>query len=175
MMSPRSLWLSLAVCAIAYGGPALAQDCDADGTVASGGAAATDSTTATTLGTGAACQTEEGTSKTIGSGGSAAAVDGKADSDTKVVENPNKLKAMSRARAQDGGEWSKSRTKTTVNDDGLASTTRTMSHVPGSAPVKSTTDVDVELGGEASLRGSADATTGAAGACPPGQQGKARC
>jgi hypothetical protein len=167
-MSPRTLCLSLAVCACAYGGPALAQDCDAAGTVASGGAAATGATSATTLGTGAACQTVDGTSKTIGSGGSAAAVDGKADSDTKIVENPNKLKAMSRARAQDGGEWSKSKTKTTVQDDSLASTTRTMSHVPGEAPVKSNTDVGVELGGESPAAGSADAT---AGVCPQGQQG----
>jgi hypothetical protein len=171
-MSPRTLCLSLAVCACAYGGPALAQDCDAAGTVASGGAAATGTTSATTLGTGGACQTEDGTSKTIGSGGSAAAVDGKADSDTKIVENPNKLKAMSRAKAQDGGEWSKSKTKTTVQDDSLASTTRTMSHVPGQAPIKSNTDVGVELGSDPTAAGSADATTGA---CPPDQQGTAGC
>lgn len=179
-MSPRCLWLSAAICAFALAGPAQAQDCDAAGTVASGGAVATDSTSATTLGTGAACQTGEGTSKMIGSGGSAAAIGGKTDSDTKLLENPNKLKAMSRAKAQDGGEWSKSKTKTTVNDDSLASTTRTISHVPGAAPVKSTTDVDVGLGSEPSADGSTDATageatTGGTGACPPGQQGQAGC
>ena len=90
----------------------------------------------------------------------------------KLVENPNKLKAMSRAKAQDGGEWSKSKTKTTVNDDSLASTTRTMSHVPGAAPVKSTTDVDVGMGSEPSAAGSA---TSDAGGCPPGQEGTAGC
>jgi hypothetical protein len=144
------------------GAPALAQD-GACGTVGSGGAAATDSTLATTLGTAGAC--DDG-SQSLATGGSAAAVDGKADSRTHVVENPNQTMGTSQARAQDDGEWSRSKTRTRVrNGEELTSTTRTMSHVPGSAPVKSTSSAEADLS-EPSTTGS---VSGSGQACPPDQ------
>jgi hypothetical protein len=64
---------------------------------------------------------------------------------TNAVENPNKLQTQSKAQAMDQGTFSKSKTKTTARGDDLDSTTRTMSHVPGQKPVKSTTDTNVTL------------------------------
>ena len=52
------------------------------------------------------------------------------------------LRAQSRAKAQNGGTWSKSMTQTRVRHDGdLSSRTRSMAHQPGGAPAKSTTRV----------------------------------
>jgi hypothetical protein len=125
--------------------PVLAQDCNAAGTVGSGGSAAAGGTSASTLGTAGACQTNDGTSASIASGGSAATGDGNAKSRTKVNENPNQLRAQSKAQAVDQGTFSKSQTKTRVKGDELQSTTRSMSHVPGEKPVKSTTDSNIAL------------------------------
>jgi hypothetical protein len=50
------------------------------------------------------------------------------------------LKGQSRSMSHDGGTFSKSQTKTTVGDDGIQSRTRTMSHEPGSKPIKSTSE-----------------------------------
>jgi hypothetical protein len=125
--------------------PVLAQDCNAAGTVGSGGNAAAGGTSASTLGTAGACQTNDGTSASIASGGSAATGNGKAKSQTKVNENPNQLRAQSKAQAMDQGTFSKSQTKTRVKGDELQSTTRSMSHVPGEKPVKSTTDSNIAL------------------------------
>jgi hypothetical protein len=98
-----------------------------------------------TLSTAGACQTDKGATASIGSGGSAAAADGIAKSQTKVSENPNQLKAQTKAQAMDQGTFSKSQTKTRVKGDELQSNTRSMSHVPGEKPVKSTTDNSVVL------------------------------
>lgn len=125
--------------------PVLAQDCNAAGTVGSGGSAAAGGTSASTLGTAGACQTNDGTSASFASGGSAATGDGNAKSRTKVNENPNQLRAQSKAQAVDQGTFSKSQTKTRVKGDELQSTTRSMSHVPGEKPVKSTTDSNIAL------------------------------
>ena len=125
--------------------PVLAQGCNAAGTVGSGGSAAAGGTSASTLGTAGACQTDDGTTASIGSGGSAATADGKARSQTKVNENPNQLRTQSKAQAMDQGTFSKSQTKTRVKGDELQSKTRSMSHVPGQKPVKSTTDSNVVL------------------------------
>ncbi|CDN58194.1 Hypothetical protein RG1141_PA13620 (plasmid) [Neorhizobium galegae bv. officinalis bv. officinalis str. HAMBI 1141] len=125
--------------------PVLAQDCNAAGTVGSGGSAAAGGTSASTLGTAGACRTDSGTTSSIGSGGSAATADGKARSQTKINENPNQLKAQSRAQAMDQGTFSKSQTKTRVKGDELQSKTRSMSHVPGQKPVKSNTESNVVL------------------------------
>jgi hypothetical protein len=125
--------------------PVLAQDCNAAGTVGSGGSAAAGGTSASTLGTAGACQTDDGTTASIGSGGSAATADGEAKSQTKVNENPNQLRAQSKAQAMDQGTFSKSQTKTRIKGDELQSTTRSMSHVPGEKPVKSTTGSNVVL------------------------------
>lgn len=128
--------------------PAPAQDaaCDAAGAVTSGGSAAADGTSATTAGAGGACQTDAGIEAGVASGGSAAAVDGKVQSRTKVNDNPNNLKAVSKAQAQDGGTFSKSMTKTSVRDgETLESRTKTMAHVPGEKPVKERVETQAEL------------------------------
>lgn len=126
-------------------GGAFAEDLPSSATVGSGGSAAAGGTSASTVGTGGISEDVDGTqSSSIASGGSAAAADGKARSDTKTVENPNQLKSQSKAMAQDKGTFSKSQTKTRVRDDALTSTTRSMSHVPGEKPVKSTTEVEVQ-------------------------------
>jgi hypothetical protein len=109
------------------------------GTIGSGGSAAAGGTSASTLGTGGTSTGPSGSSSTIGSAGSAAAVDGRATSSTKLKDNPNMLQGQSKARAQDGGTWSKSMTKTKVKDDTLTSRTKSMSHMPGGPPAKSTT------------------------------------
>jgi hypothetical protein len=113
------------------------------GTVGSAGSAAAGGTSASTLGLGA----RSGDSATIGSAGSAAAAQGRATSSTKLHDNnPNNLHGMSKARAQDGGTWSKSMTKTKVKNDTLSSRTKSMSHQPGGPPTKSTTNQSVTLG-----------------------------
>jgi hypothetical protein len=120
--------------------------CDGAATIGSGGSAAAGGTSATTLGTGGVCAGEDGTSASIGSGGSAAANDGRADSRTRVNANENNLNAKSDAMAQDGGTWSKSKTQTKIRQgEELSSRTRTMSHVPGEKPVKSTTSVETSV------------------------------
>lgn len=122
------------------------QTCDGAATVGSAGSAAAGGTSATTLGTAGVCAGGDGTSASIGSGGSAAAVDGRTDSDTRVNANGNNLNAKSDAMAQDGGTWSKSKTQTKVRQgEDLSSRTRSMSHVPGEKPVKSTTSLETTV------------------------------
>jgi hypothetical protein len=116
------------------------------GTVGSGGSAAAGGTSASTLGTGGTSTMGGTTSSTIGSGGSAAAVDGKATSRTRIKQNPNMLQGQSKAKAQDGGTWSKSMTKTKVKGDQLTTRTKSMSHQPGGPPAKSTTRTTVDIG-----------------------------
>ena len=119
----------------------------ASGTIAGGGSAAAGGTSASTVGTGATATGPSGTSSTIGSGGSAAAVDGRATSRTKINENPNGLKGQSKAMAHDGGTFSKTTTKTKVKaGEELSTRTKSMAHVPGSKPVKSTTSTTVPVG-----------------------------
>ena len=102
------------------------------------GSAAAGRTAASTIGLGA----NSGTSSTVGGAGSAAAVNGRAVSNTKVRENPQMLRAQSRARASDGGTWSQSMTNTRVRHNGdLSSWTRSMAHEPGSKPAMSRTRV----------------------------------
>ena len=117
------------------------------GTIAGGGSAAAGGTSASTVGTGATTTGSTGTSSTIGSGGSAAAADGKAMSRTKINDNPNGLMGQSKAMAHDGGTFSKSQTKTKVKaGEELSTRTKSMAHVPGSKPVKSTTSTTVPVG-----------------------------
>jgi hypothetical protein len=106
----------------------------------SAGSAATGGTSASTLGTGGTSTGPSGTSSTIGSGGSAAG--GTSDrTSTHISDNPNNLHGMSKARAQDKGTWSDSKTRTKVHKGEVSSTTKSMSHEPGGPPVKSTTGV----------------------------------
>ena len=135
----RTGLISLALaCALGLAGPSFAQKSVTGG---SGGSAAAGSTSASTLGTGGTSSGAAGTGSSIGSGGSAAAVDGKAQSRTNVNGgNGPVLNANSKAQAHDGGTFSKPHTKTQVKaGEEVTSRTKSMSHVPGSAPVKSTT------------------------------------
>ncbi len=113
---------------------ALAQSASTVGSAAAGG------TSASTLGTGGTSTGSSGTSSTIGSAGSAAG--GTSDrSSTHINGNDNNLHGMSKARAQDKGTWSDSKTRTKVHKGEVSSTTKSMSHEPGGPPVKSTTGV----------------------------------
>jgi hypothetical protein len=107
----------------------------------SAGSAAVGGTSASTVGTGGTSTSPTGTGSSIAAGGSAAAVDGKVQSGTNVNRgNGPNLNANTRAQAHDGGTFSRSQTRTKVKaGEEVQSTTRTMSHEPGSAPIKSTT------------------------------------
>jgi len=116
------------------------------GTVGTAGSGAAGGTSASTIGLGGSSTGSSGTSSTIGGGGSAATVDGgKATSSNKVNENPHMLHDQAKARAQDGGTWSRSTTDTKITNDDLTSRTRTMSHEPGGPPSKSTTQESVPI------------------------------
>src|SRR3954462_2585106 len=106
------------------------------------GSAAVGGTSASTLGTGGTSTSPSGTtSSTIGSGGSAAG--GTKDrSSTKIGGNDNNLHGMSKARAQDGGTWSDSKTKTKVHKGEVTSRTKAMAHQPGGPPTKSTSTIN---------------------------------
>jgi hypothetical protein len=105
-----------------------------------GGSAAAGGTSASTLGLGGTSRGENGTSSSIGSGGSAAG--GTKDrSSTNIHGNKNNLHGMSKARAQDKGTWSDSKTKTKIHKGEVSSRTKSMSHEPGGPPVKSTTGI----------------------------------
>jgi hypothetical protein len=106
------------------------------------GSAAAGGTSASTIGLGANSISKTGTSSTIGGAGSAAAVNGRAISNTKIGENPQMLRAQSKARAWDGGTWSRSMTNTMVRHNGdLSSSTWSMAHEPGGKPAMSRTRV----------------------------------
>lgn len=116
------------------------------GTLGTGGSGAAGGTSASTLGLGGTSTGPAGTSSTIGGGGSAATSDGgKATTSNKVHENPNMLKDQAKAKAQDGGTWSKSKTDTKVEQGELDSRTKSMAHQPGGPPVKSTTNQSVPV------------------------------
>ena len=110
-----------------------------------GGSAAAGGTSATTLGLGATSSTPTESSSSLSTGGAAAGPH--AMEKSKVHETgQGDLKGQSKAQAHDGGTFSKSRTKTTVDENGVDSTTRSMSHVPGQAPTKSTTTIGTTTG-----------------------------
>jgi hypothetical protein len=116
------------------------------GTVGSGGSAAAGGTSASTLGLGGSSTGSAGTSSSIGGAGSAAtANDGKATSSNKVHDNPNMMHDQAKARAQDGGTWSKSMTDTKLKQGELDSRTKSMSHEPGGPPAKSTSTAQVPI------------------------------
>ncbi|MCW5737038.1 MAG: hypothetical protein KIS73_23130 [Enhydrobacter sp.] len=102
------------------------------------GSAAAGGTSASTIGLGA----NANGSSAIGGAGSAAAANGRATSNTKIKENPQMMRAQSRARASDGGTWSRSMSNTKVRHNGdLSSRTKSMSHQPGGKPAMSTSRV----------------------------------
>lgn len=109
-------------------------------TIGSGGSAAAGGTSASTAGVGAA----SGDARSLSTGGSAAAVEGKATSRTKINENKNDMMGRSSARAQDGGTWSRSTTRTKIHKGELTTRTKTMAHEPGGPPVKSTSGTSAD-------------------------------
>jgi hypothetical protein len=115
------------------------------GTVGTGGSGAAGGTSASTLGLGGTSTGPAGTSSTIGGGGSAATTEGKATTSNKINENDNMLKDQAKAKAQDGGTWSKSMTDTKIKQGELDSRTKSMAHEPGGPPAKSTTTQSVPV------------------------------
>jgi hypothetical protein len=135
-------WINLTAVALflATSAPLAAQTSMSGGT---GGSAAVGGTSASSVGTGGTSTSPTGTGSSIAAGSSAAAVDGKAQSGTHVNQgNGPVLNSNTRAQAHDGGTFSRSQTRTKVKaGEDVHSTTRTMSHEPGSKPVKSTTSI----------------------------------
>jgi len=109
------------------------------GTIGSAGSGAAGGTSASTIGTGGTSTGPAGTSSSIGGAGTAAAPGGKVSSSNRVNGNSQMLQDQAKAKAQDGGTWSKSMTKTKVKGGELTSRTKSMAHEPGGAPAKSTT------------------------------------
>jgi len=106
-----------------------------------GGSAAAGGTSASTLGLGGTSTGQNGTSSTLGTGGSAAG--GTRDtSSSKLNGNTNTMNGMSKARAQDKGTWSDSKTHTKIHKGVVSSRTKSMAHEPGGPPVKSTTGIN---------------------------------
>ncbi|MBB2963704.1 hypothetical protein [Methylobacterium sp. R2-1] len=120
--------------------PALAHAQGGGATAGSAGSAASGGTSASTVGTGGtSAGANGGTGSSLATGGAAAG--GKTMDRSHVNETGNGgLNGQSKAMAHDGGTFSKSQTKTKVRDgESVESRTKTMSHEPGSKPVKSTT------------------------------------
>jgi hypothetical protein len=116
------------------------------GTIGSGGSAASGGTSASGVSTGGTSTDESGTGSSVGAGGSAATTDGKTMSKSKVNENPNMLQGQTMQKAQDGGTWSKVKSKSKVRPgEDLDTRTKSMSHEPGGPPVKSTTQESIDL------------------------------
>ncbi|MGU3340750.1 hypothetical protein ACLBXJ_22270 [Methylobacterium mesophilicum] len=118
--------------------PALAV-AQSSATGGSAGSAAVGGTSASTVGTGGTSTGANGaTGSSLATGGSAAG--GKTMDRSHVNERGNGgLNGQAKAMAHDGGTFSKSHTQTKVRDGEVESRTKTMSHEPGSKPVKSTT------------------------------------
>jgi len=134
-------WINLTAVALFLASTPLAAQTSMSG--GTGGSAAVGGTSASTVGTGGTSTSPTGTGSSIAAGGSAAAANGKAQSGTHVNQgNGPVLNSNTRAQAHDGGTFSRSQTRTKVKaGEDVQSTTRTMSHEPGSKPVKSTTSI----------------------------------
>ena len=110
--------------------PAIAQN----STGGSAGTATTPGMSASTLGVGA---TSNGNSALgVGASGATTNPDARVRTSAKVNGN-NNLHGRAKADVRDGGEFARSHTKCRTGDD-VSCRTRTMAHVPGSKPVKST-------------------------------------
>ncbi len=124
---------------LAAASPALAQKSITGG---SAGSAAVGGTSASTVGTGGTSTSATGsTGSSIAAGGSAAAVNGKTQTGVSMNKgNGPVMNSNARAQAHEGGTFSRSHTRTKVKaGQEVGSTTKTMSHVPGSKPTMSTT------------------------------------
>jgi hypothetical protein len=135
-------WTAIAVM-LAASSPLAAQTSISGGTA---GSAAVGGTSASTVGTGGTSTSPTGTGSSIAGGGSAASAGGKAQARSHVNQgNGPVLNSNARAQAHDGGTFSRSQTRTKVKaGEEVRSTTRTMSHEPGSAPVKSKTSISAQ-------------------------------
>ena len=138
-MNSSMKWTAIAVL-LAASSPLAAQTSISGGTA---GSAAVGGTSASTVGTGGTSTSPTGTGSSIAGGGSAAAADGKAQSGSHVNQgNGPVLNSNTRAQAHDGGTFSRSQTRTKVKaGEEVQSTTKTMTHEPGSAPIKSKTSI----------------------------------
>jgi hypothetical protein len=145
LLAGTALSLAVAGAAVAQSASTVGAGSSSGGsaTVGSGGSAAAGGTSASTIGAGGSSTGAGGTSSTLGTAGSAATNEGRATSDSKVHGGADNMHGMSKAKAQDGGTWSKSKTQTKIKDDQLTSRTKSMSHEPGGAPAKSTTRTTV--------------------------------
>jgi len=146
----KSLSMACIAAALALGTSAFAQAPSASttgsgaasgssGTIGSAGSGAAGGTSASTIGTGGTSTGPAGTSSSIGGAGTAAAPGGKVSSSNRVNGNSQMLQDQAKAKAQDGGTWSKSMTKTKVKGGELTSRTKSMAHEPGGKPAMSKT------------------------------------
>lgn len=135
-------WTAIAVM-LAASSPLAAQTSISGGTA---GSAAVGGTSASTVGTGGTSTSPTGTGSSIAGGGSAASANGKVQARSHVNQgNGPVLNSNARAQAHDGGTFSRSQTRTKVKaGEEVRSTTRAMSHEPGSAPVKSKTSISAQ-------------------------------
>ena len=135
-----SLALAQSASTIGSGG-ASSTPTSSSATGGTGGSAAAGGTSASTLGLGGTSTGQNGTSSTLGTGGSAAG--GTRDtSSSKLNGNANTMNGMSKARAQDKGTWSDSKTHTKIHKGVVSSRTKSRAHEPGGPPVKSTTGIN---------------------------------
>ena len=135
-----SLALAQSASTIGSGG-ASSTPTSSSATGGTGGSAAAGGASASTLGLGGTSTGQNGTSSTLGTGGSAAG--GTRDtSSSKLNGNTNTMNGMSKARAQDKGTWSDSKTHTKIHKGVVSSRTKSMAHEPGGPPVKSTTGIN---------------------------------
>jgi hypothetical protein len=139
-MTMTKIFPALAVMGLLFAPAIAAAQTRGSATGGSAGSAAVGGTSASTVGTGGTSTGANGaTGSSLATGGSAAG--GKTMDRSHVNETGNGgLNGQAKAMAHDGGTFSKSQTKTKVRDgESVESRTKTMSHEPGSKPVKSTT------------------------------------
>lgn len=109
----------------------------------SAGSAAAGGTSASTLGAGGTSTSPSQSSTTLGVGGSAASAQGGHVMSRSAVHGNQTLNGQAMAQAHQGGTFSKSHTHCKAGSTaGVDCRTKTMAHVPGSKPVKSTTTSD---------------------------------
>jgi hypothetical protein len=141
VLGTGSLTLVQSASTIGSGGAATTPT-SSSATGGTGGSATVGGTSASTLGLGGASTGDDGTSSSLGAGGSAAG--GSRDtSSSKLHGNASNMNGMSKARAQDKGSWSDSKTHTKIHKGVVSSRTKSMAHEPGGPPVKSTTGINV--------------------------------
>lgn len=125
------------------GGSSTDANGQSSGTIGSGGSAAAGGSSASTLGLGGRTTGPEGNAASAGVGGSAAG--DKTMTNSKMNGNENNLHGHAKAQGMTDEGKSKSMTKLRNGQNGLTAQTRTMSHIKGEKPVKSTTSTSVPM------------------------------